>query len=249
MKRILTGIAAAAILMTSAASLAEDVQQDTAIQPQQQIQQEQMTPPAMPEGQDQGEQNQMTPPAMPDGQTQGKQSQMTQPAMPDDQNQGEQNQMTPPAMPDDQNQGDQSQMTPPEMPDGQNQGEQSQMTPPAMPDDQNQGNQSQMTPPEIPDGQNQAAPQGRRSRTMTVRTGNSYNLNMRSEPSKKSEVIARYKNGTQVEILEVNDDWVKVSVNGKTGYMMIKFLEENLEDSVEENAQSSVEEDLSGGNS
>ena len=158
MKRIFSGIAAAAVLMTSIAgtSLADTMPQTPFSQPQQRIEQSQMTPPAMPGQQNQGEQSQTTPPAMP-GQ----------------QNQGEQNQMTPPAMPDQQNQ----------------------------------------------EGQNP---------TMTVHTENGGRLNMREEPNMDAKVTGRYRNGTQVEILEVGDEWVKVSINGKTGYMMIKFLEGEL---------------------
>ena len=209
MKRIFSGIAAAAVLMTSIAgtSLADTMPQTPFSQPQQRIEQSQMTPPAMPGQQNQGEQSQTTPPAMPGQQNQGGQSQMTPPAMPGQQNQGEQSQTTPPAMPGQQNQGEQSQTTPPAMPGQQNQGEQNQMTPPAMPDQQNQ------------EGQNP---------TMTVHTENGGRLNMREEPNMDAKVTGRYRNGTQVEILEVGDEWVKVSINGKTGYMMIKFLEGEL---------------------
>ena len=157
MKRIFSGIAAAAVLMTSIAgtSLADTKPQTPFSQPQQRIEQSQTTPPAMPGQQNQGGQSQMTPPAMPGQQNQGEQNQMTPPAMPGQQNQGAQSQMTPPAMPGQQNQGEQNQMTPPAMPDQQNQGEQSQTTPPAMPGQQNQGEQSQMTPPAMPGQQNQ----------------------------------------------------------------------------------------------
>ncbi len=209
MKRILSGIAAAAVLMTSIAgtSLADTMPQTPFSQPQQRIEQSQMTPPATLGQQNQGGQSQMTPPATPGQQNQGEQSQMTPPAMPGQQNQRVQNQMTPPAMPGQQNQGEQSQMTPPAMPGQQSQGEQNQMTPPAMLDQQNQ------------EGQNP---------TMTVHTENGGRLNMREEPNMGADVIGRYQNGTQVEILEVGDEWVKVSINGKTGYMAIRFLEGDL---------------------
>ena len=175
MKRIFSGIAAAAVLMTSVVgtSLADTMPQNPFSQSPQRIEQDQMTPPAIP------------------GQ----------------QNQGEQDQTTPPAMPGRQNQGEQDQMAPPAMPDQQNQGEQDQMTPPAMPGQQNQ------------EGRNP---------TMTVHTGNSGWLNMRKKPNMGADVIGHYQNGTQVEILEVGDEWVKVSINGKTGYMAIRFLEGDL---------------------
>ena len=113
MKRIFSGIAAAAVLMTSVAgtSLADTMPQNPFFQSPQRIEQDQMAPPAMTDQQNQGEQDQMTPPAMPGRQNHGKQDQMTPPAMPGQQNQGEQDQMTPPAMPGQQNQGEQDQMT------------------------------------------------------------------------------------------------------------------------------------------
>lgn len=64
--------------------------------------------------------------------------------------------------------------------------------------------------------------------TMTVQTGNSGRLNMRQGPNKGAGVVGRYSNGTQVQVLEVTDEWVKVSINGKVGYMMLQYLEESL---------------------
>ena len=214
MKRLLSCIAAAAVLMTSVAgtTLADTTSQNPFSQSQQRIEQNQSTPPAMPGQQNQDEQNQATPPAMPGQQNQDEQNQATPPAMPGQQNQDEQNQMTPPAMPGQQNQDEQNQATPPAMPGQQNQDEQNQAAPPAMPGQQNQDEQNQ-------EGRNP---------TMIVHTGNSGKLNMREAPGTDAKVTGRYRNGTQVEILEVGDEWVKVSINGKTGYMMIKFLEGEL---------------------
>ncbi len=221
MKRIFSGIAAAAVLMTSIAgtSLADTMPQNPFSQSQQSIEQNQMTPPAMT-----SQQNQMPPSAMSGQQNQDEQNQMPPSAMFSQQNQDEQNQMTPSAMPGQQNQGEQNQMTPSAMPGQQNQGEQNQMTPPAMPGRQNQGEQNQMLPPAMPGQQNQEG----QNPTMTIHTGNSGRLNMREEPGMDAKVTGQYRNGTQVEILEVGDEWVKVSINGKTGYMMIKFLEGEL---------------------
>ena len=121
--------------------------------------------------------------------------------------------------------GQQGQMTPPAMPGQQNQeGQQDQMTPPAMPDQGQEGDQNQTTPPEMPEQGNQ----GDSNSTMTVNTGNKGKLNMRAKPGTDARVTGRYRNGTQVEILEVGDEWVKVSINGKTGYMMVQFLEGEL---------------------
>lgn len=49
-------------------------------------------------------------------------------------------------------------------------------------------------------------------------------LHLRKEPSRQSESLGRYFNGTQVEILETLGDWCKVRVDGQEGYMMSEFL-------------------------
>ena len=49
-------------------------------------------------------------------------------------------------------------------------------------------------------------------------------LFLRREPSVSSEALGYYRNGKQVKLLEKLDGWYKVSVDGKTGYMMAKFL-------------------------
>ena len=49
-------------------------------------------------------------------------------------------------------------------------------------------------------------------------------LFLRSEPSTASEALGYYRNGKQVKLLEKLDGWYKVSVDGKTGYMMAQYL-------------------------
>ncbi len=49
-------------------------------------------------------------------------------------------------------------------------------------------------------------------------------LFLRSEPSTQSEALGYFRNGKSVTLLEKLDGWYKVSVDGKTGYMMSKFL-------------------------
>ena len=49
-------------------------------------------------------------------------------------------------------------------------------------------------------------------------------LFLRSEPSTQSEALGYYRNGKSITLLEKLDGWYKVSVDGKTGYMMSKFL-------------------------
>ncbi len=57
-----------------------------------------------------------------------------------------------------------------------------------------------------------------------VKTGNSGGLALREAAGKSGRLIAYYPNGTKVFIHEVKDGWVKATVNGKTGYMMMKYL-------------------------
>jgi uncharacterized protein YgiM (DUF1202 family) len=51
-------------------------------------------------------------------------------------------------------------------------------------------------------------------------------LNLREEPSAKSRSLGRYFNGTQVEVIagDTPDGWLHVRVDGKEGYMMMKYL-------------------------
>ncbi|NCB38372.1 MAG: SH3 domain-containing protein [Erysipelotrichia bacterium] len=59
-------------------------------------------------------------------------------------------------------------------------------------------------------------------------------LNLREQPAKTGKLLARLKNGTKVEILDksgpcetvegIKDNWLKVSVNGKTGWVFGGFI-------------------------
>lgn len=49
-------------------------------------------------------------------------------------------------------------------------------------------------------------------------------LFLRSKPSTSSTALGYYRNGKVVTLLEKLDGWYKVSVDGKTGYMMAKYL-------------------------
>ena len=49
-------------------------------------------------------------------------------------------------------------------------------------------------------------------------------LNLRQTASTQAKVLGQYPTGTWINILEKGDTWSRVSVNGKTGYMMSKFL-------------------------
>ena len=49
-------------------------------------------------------------------------------------------------------------------------------------------------------------------------------LNLRESASLTAKVLGQYPTGTLVEITESGDEWCKVSIGGKTGYMMTKYL-------------------------
>ena len=57
---------------------------------------------------------------------------------------------------------------------------------------------------------------------VTAESGNTVNL--RAKPDKKSTIIARAHLGETVTVLDELDEWDQVSYQGKTGYMMTKFL-------------------------
>ena len=52
-------------------------------------------------------------------------------------------------------------------------------------------------------------------------------LNLRETASLDARVLGQYPTGTWITILEKGDTWHKVTVDGKTGYMMNKYLNEN----------------------
>ena len=49
-------------------------------------------------------------------------------------------------------------------------------------------------------------------------------LNLRETASLDARVLGQYPTGTWITILEKGDTWHKVTVDGKTGYMMNKYL-------------------------
>lgn len=49
-------------------------------------------------------------------------------------------------------------------------------------------------------------------------------LNLREQPSQSARSLGGYKNGVQVKVLNQGNIWCQVQVNGKTGYMMTKYL-------------------------
>ncbi|MBR5231113.1 MAG: SH3 domain-containing protein [Clostridia bacterium] len=52
-------------------------------------------------------------------------------------------------------------------------------------------------------------------------------LNLRETASLDAKVLGQYPTGTWITVLEEGETWHKVSVDGKTGYMMNKYLSED----------------------
>ena len=52
-------------------------------------------------------------------------------------------------------------------------------------------------------------------------------LNLRQEPSLEAAVLGQYPTGTWMNVQEESGNWSKVTVDGKEGYVMSKFLTEN----------------------
>ena len=142
---------------------------------------------------------------------------------------GQNQQGQPPQMPGMNGQNQQGQ--PPEMPSGEQNANQQSNQPSEMPEMGSQDQQGQ--PPQMPGADSENDP------TAVVQTGNGGQLKMRQGPSQESRIDSYLKNGTEVEVLDVQDDWVKIRVNGKEGYVMIDFLEGNLQtqEETEQNGQ------------
>ena len=51
-------------------------------------------------------------------------------------------------------------------------------------------------------------------------------LNLRAEPSLTAKVLKQVPTGTWMTVIETNDGWSKVKVNGLEGYVMSKYLSE-----------------------
>jgi len=61
---------------------------------------------------------------------------------------------------------------------------------------------------------------------------NTDTLNIRSAPNANSEVIGKLERGTSVTVLSVENDWAKISYNGKDGWVAVRFLEKDDNDKV-----------------
>lgn len=60
--------------------------------------------------------------------------------------------------------------------------------------------------------------------TLYIQTGNSGKLNLRADSKTNSTSLGKYENGTAVIVTHREDGWAYAHVDGKTGWMMLKFL-------------------------
>ena len=62
-------------------------------------------------------------------------------------------------------------------------------------------------------------------KTAYIKNSGSRSVNLRKGPGKNYKVIASYKPGRKITLLSYGKNWCKVSVGGKTGYMMTKYIQ------------------------
>lgn len=70
------------------------------------------------------------------------------------------------------------------------------------------------------------------SRAAEVQAPEGRTVNLRARPDRTAAVLARIPVGSAAQILETADDWAKVRIFGRTGYMMKEYLKENEQEAV-----------------
>lgn len=60
--------------------------------------------------------------------------------------------------------------------------------------------------------------------TLYVSTGNSGKLHLRQHATTEAPSLGLYPNGTQVSAIKLSSGWSRVTVNGRTGYMLTRYL-------------------------
>ena len=71
------------------------------------------------------------------------------------------------------------------------------------------------------------APAASAAQTMVVHTGNDERLHLRQKPRTNAVSLGLFANGTEVTVRDTAGGWANVTVNGQSGYMMLKFLSAN----------------------
>lgn len=85
--------------------------------------------------------------------------------------------------------------------------------------------------------------------TAVIKTPDGNPVKLRSTPSTKKEYIGKIKAGNMVEIIseatnDVGEKWSKVIAEGKTGYIMSKFLQNASEAMQEEKGETAFEKEV-----
>lgn len=65
-------------------------------------------------------------------------------------------------------------------------------------------------------------------------------LNLRASASTDAKVLASIPNGATVTVSEITSDWAKITYNGKTGYVAIRYLDFNQKPQAQSKAQTST---------
>ena len=63
--------------------------------------------------------------------------------------------------------------------------------------------------------------------TMVIQTGNDERLHLRRQPRTSAVSLGLFANGTDVTVHSTANGWANVTVDGQTGYMLLKFLAAN----------------------
>lgn len=85
-------------------------------------------------------------------------------------------------------------------------------------------NPSTETPPTTPEEETPTPPTPPTTTAKTIGVATVNSLNIRSQASVNSAVIGSISRGTKVDVLSISGGWVKVSYNGKTGYISKTYL-------------------------
>ena len=62
------------------------------------------------------------------------------------------------------------------------------------------------------------------SKNAHIKNPRNRTVNLRTGPGKKYKVVAEYRPGTKVTLLQRGSAWCKVKVGGRTGYIMRKYI-------------------------
>ena len=64
-------------------------------------------------------------------------------------------------------------------------------------------------------------------KTAHVKNPANRTVNLRKGPGTGYKVLAEYRPGTKVTVLQYGSEWCKIKVGGRTGYMMTRYIDQN----------------------